>query len=53
MVISLTLFEPGGGGQNYPTLSKFMIATNRNTAVKCGFVTFNLIYLGMFEQFSG
>ena len=31
------------GGQNCPTFSKFIIATNRQTAVKCGFVTFNEI----------
>ena len=38
------------GEKNYPTFSKFIIATNRHTAVKCGFVTFNEIYLGMFWE---
>ena len=38
----LTLFEQGGG-QNCPTLSKIIVATNYHTAVKCAFVSFNLI----------
>ena len=38
--MTLTLFARGGG-QNCPTFSKSIIATNRHTAVKCGFVTFN------------
>ena len=39
---SLNLFEPGGG-QNFPTLSKCIVATNRHIVVNCSFVTFDLI----------
>ena len=36
----LTLFEPGGG-QNCPTLLKFIVAAKHHTVAKCSFMTFN------------
>ena len=38
------------GGQNCPTLSKFIVAAKRHTVATFSFLTFNIIYLCMFWE---